>query len=336
MKRIITSFLLSAAVLLLAGCAREKPGGTVEERADVTVSFTGDGAWFTRALTDSHTVDRILLIPFTKIDPSGTDTPENFTPDMTMIEQIEVSTFPVSATLSLSEGLEYRVMAIGYNNFDMDFTVTGLTGHTIGMVFAGSPPTIANLAIGLSAPYPTPYAVPDIFGCYCTDSTMNTTFVASDNVSLTGELNRYLSGLEVEINNIPEEVTSISLLAEILSSTILVHDQTPILYDVAPDTDNNLLGTQTPSAETVAFDSKQLPTPADFPTKLYLDVTKGDETERFEIKVEDLEGVVLDNAFYLLPNRIISIVGDYDKIDFGFTISIGDGINLDDDTWDGL
>ncbi len=103
-----------------------------------------------------------------------------------------------------------------------------------------------------------------------------------------------------------------------------------------PGTDDNLLGVQTPESGAVSFDAMLFPTPPIYPTKLYLDITKGGTENRYEIKVNDLDGVSSDNAIALLPNRVVTITGDYDKIDTGFTISIGDGLNLDDDAWDGL
>ncbi len=335
MKSIFTSLLLSAAVLLLAGCSRERLDGLAGGRVDVSVAFDGNGLPLTKAFTGTHDVDRVLLIPFAKIDRSGADTYDNFTPESDWIRQVDVNDFPVAASLSLIPGMEYIVLAIGYNHTGLDYDTQGLTGTGFGMAFAGDTALLSDMVIGIPSPYTYPFAAPELFRCFCTPASGEQVFTASDTVSLTGDLTRMVSGLSLQISNIPDDVTSIDLRAEMLTYSITATSLLPMLYDTSPETDNNLIGSQTPVSGAAAFDTMLFPTAQVYSTKLHVDIIKNGNTERHEIKVNDLEGVSSDSAITLTPNGVVSISGDYDKIDTGFTVT-GSQFNLDSDNWDGV
>lgn len=109
----------------IGGCtvdetAGEDPAGII----GVKLSIDGDMA-FTRAPGDAAlSVNRILIVPFRKIDESLTDDPANYVPDYSAARQIDVNSFPTVATmLNLSTASTYQIMIIGYNRNDYDFSV---------------------------------------------------------------------------------------------------------------------------------------------------------------------------------------------------------------------
>ncbi len=334
MKKILTSLLFSAAVILLAGCSPEGRGNAAGGgKANVGVTFDGGGLWFTKAIGNTHNVDRLLLMPFSKIDLSGGDVIENFEIEMESIRQVEVESFPITTTISLSKGTQYLLVGLGYNHESYDIDESA--GKEMGLVFGGIPSNIINLLLGLSNT-PAIFSVPQIFRCFCYTFDAQTIFTASDGLQLGGVLMRMMGGLSVEIDNIPDDVTSISLRADMLTRTIYVSNGAAAFYDQTPQIDTNLLGTQAPVEGSVSFDTMVYSTHADFPTTLYLDVVKGAaDPVRFEVKVNDESGVSLNNALTFRSNSIVSISGDYNDIDKGFTIEVG-GIDLDSGDWDGL
>ena len=170
---------------------------------------------------------------------------------------------------------------------------------------------------------------------YMNSTITGPTFKPSQINNVKGTLVRLVSGLSLQINNVPNYVKSISLIAERLVTGIRASDAAPMTWQTAGDASQKTLGTKTPVAGTVNFNLFMLPTTAARSTLLYLDVAYGNGfTERYTVKVPDSAGVASGNRITFDSNHWVKITGDYSSVNLGFTLT--GNINLDDNAWDGI
>ncbi|NMA73830.1 MAG: hypothetical protein GX963_06635 [Bacteroidales bacterium] len=285
--------------------------------------------------TQPHIVNRVLLLPFKKIDESiPTNEEDNFNLDQTSLKQVEIKESPTFLTmLELEQGSTYTIFAIGYGNNDYNINDAD-----------------QDRKFDLS------YSVPDILQTLYLQSVSATDVsgffsaigISHDNVLEIGKyfkpegiktikvnLTRSVSGLSLEIRNIPSSVTSITLIAEKLVQSVFLTDLE--FLHVVSEIENEALktfSTQIPDVGSVSFDHYLLPTFSVNRTRFYLDVQSGIFTERFLMKVNDVAGISSNNSISFYPNQLVKISGDYSNIDIGFTLDYS--INLDDDDWDGI
>lgn len=334
----IISLFTGIGIILLGSCSAEEEHNLFPTENTVSVHLTiNEHSGYTRAPGDvTLSVNRILLLPFRKKDEASTNNPANFVPEYSSARQLNVGSFPVIATkLNLSSTSTYQLVIIGYNQNDYDFSNQNDVARKFSIISTATPATLTNLCL-----QPTnPAIVPEFFSCigtgYSNASAIGETFKPSQINNVKGVLTRMVSGLSLQVSNIPNYVKSITLAAEQLVTGIRTTDAAPLTWQTANDGGVKVLKTKTPTSGNVNFNLYMLPTTVTHSTLLYLDVAYGSGfTERYTVKIPDSEGVVSGNRITFSPNQWVRITGDYAAIKFGFTLA--GNINLDDNAWDGI
>jgi hypothetical protein len=325
MKRLFTCLLpFFALTALLAGCAREQAQGPSERRVNVAVTLSANDLALSRAFTDTHDVDRVHFLAFKKADVE-TNLDRDYVLDEAGSKTVLTSEFPIyKVTLPLVEGATYRVVAVGgssdetYIDYDdSPFTETTLRTFSLGYAdITYSPP-------------------PELFMGLCTQTPGENAFVAAAAGKIGGELVRVVGGLSIHIENIPPQVTNIGLLVEKFTYNVNYEGGpgSSFQWVIIPSTAH---AQRAPEDGVVDFDIYMFPTANNDPGKLYIEVSAtGQAKTVWPVRVDDLPGVAENNEITFTANEVVSIVGDYDRIDTGFQISTT-RINLDDDDWDGV
>lgn len=339
MANYILSLLMGIGMILLSGCSAEESGNLFplnDGSVSVSLSIGDEDESNTRAPGDSTlSVDRVLILPFRKTNESLDNSPANFVPEYTSALQMDVNSFPVTASmLNLSATSTYQLVIIGYNRSDYDFDNQESATRSFNIGSVATPATLENLYLQpVSAP-----VVPEFFSCigtgYFKGTLVGQTFKPTEVTNVQGTLTRLVSGLSLSVDNIPGEVESVTLAAEQLVTGMRITDAAPLTWQTAGDSGVKTLGTMAPVAGSVNFNLYMLPTTTTRNTLLYLDVTVASVAKRYTVKLADEVGLVSANRVTFDPNHWIRITGDYAKIEVGFDID--DNLNLDDDAWDGI
>lgn len=331
--------IISLGILLILGmgsCSEEESlPATTSQTVSVVLNLKGDSQIITKAPGDAAlSVNRVLVLPFRKINEAMTNDPSNFIPDYNIAEQIDINAFPATAArLNLSALSTYQVLIIGYNQTDYDFA----NPDNITRRFSTGPASGATLAnFYLQAENPT--IVPEFFICsgqgYMNGSQVGPLFRPEQVDRIIGSLTRLVSGLTLEMTNIPTVVSSISLVAEQLVIASQAFIGIPSLWQTAGDSGVKTLGTQAPIAGSVTFKLFLLPTWDSRSSLFYLDITQTNGTVRYPIKLADIPGLSISNRISLFPNHWLQMTGTYTNLSNGFIFV--NNINLDDPAWDGL
>lgn len=322
--------------ILLSACSQDEAIGVVPTDTipvELNISYN---EVFTRAPGDAAlSVNRILIIPFRKTDEGLADDAVNFVPVYSSAKQIDIASFPTVATmLALSSASTYRIMIIGYNRNDYDFADPNKTSRRFSIGSATTPITLANFHL---QPMDAT-KVPEFFTCigegYMKTQLIGSSFKPEQINNIKGTLKRIVSGFTLEISNIPDFVTSISLSAEQLVTATRATDGVPTLWQIPGDANVKTFGSRTPLAGKVNFNQYILSTLDARKTLFYLDVTYGTFTEQYTMKIADETNVISGNRIILTPNHWVKITGNYSLINLGFILT--GNINLDDDAWDGI
>lgn len=323
----------------VAACTEEvSPGFDSEglvKTIPVQVNIATDGIP-TRAPSDAAlSVNRVLLIPFRKTNEALPDDPANYVADYSAARQFAVNAFPASATmLSLQATSTYRILMLGYNWQDYDFTSPHNASRRFDIGQTSSPATLANV-------YLRPLnvmGIPEFFSCQGTGF-MNATVVGNsfkpDQITtITGTLERIVSGLTLKLDQIPTYVQSVTLAAEQLVTATRAADGTALQWQTAGDGASRTLAVRIPVAGSVTFDQFVLSTADAQKTLLYLDVAYGSFVERHTVLIADSPDVISGNRIIFHPNEWVKLTGSYTTINYGFTLT--NNINLDDNLWDGI
>lgn len=331
------SLWLLPVLLIMSACAKTDdnvpaPG---DHKVTVELDLNSTVPLQSRAIGDNtSTVNRLLILPFQKVNESDPDVETSFQPNYDLAAQVDVSSFPLtSARLELLSTYSYRVLVIGYNQNDFNYRApTSSNKFTIGS--STSPANLSNFYL-----YPKSAAqVPEFFSVVCTatdnGTNIGSTFKPSPSVKLSGNLTRKVSAISVTITNVPPLVSSVTLVADHLTQNIKATDGTPLLWQTAYDPTNKLSTKTVPLNGTVVLEAYLLPVTETRKTPLYLDINVGGLIQRYTIKVNDVSGVSSGNQIYFPMNYVVNISGNYSLIDFGFTVT--GYINLDDNAWDGI
>lgn len=337
-NRMFYFLMLLLGTLFLGGCSADDDLPTVPPENTVPVRFEikSENLAFTRAPGDATlSVNRILILPFIKTNESQGNTPGNFTPVYSAARQLNVPSFvAVTTMLNLLPASTYQIAVIGYNQSDYDFANSSNPLRRFDIGSATTPTTLANLYLKPVSPV----SVPEFFSClgnaYSGGVLQGTAFKPGQINYVTGNLTRIVSGLSLSLTGIPGYISSVTLVAERLATAAKATDGTPLSGQTAGDAGLKTFETQVPVAGAVNFKTYLLPTQEARNTLLYLDVKYGAVTERYTVKVSDMEGVSDNNRITFTPNHWVKITGTYAAINLGFTIS--DNINLDDGAWDGI
>lgn len=327
-------------VLFLFACSRlEVP----EQEGDglVPVEITVGKVAVSEALPDSRAaaspVSRILVLPFQKLNTALPDSQaDNFIPAWNFARQWDVNAFPAeSLSLKLAKSFTYKVLVIGYRQSDYNYYSPGAVSNLVELAVQPAPSSLANFRFMPKSPA----RVPEFFTCVLTASQngipIGTVFTPGEttNISLSGQLKRFVSGLNVSVTNIPGYVKSMTLTAEKMVKSIQVNDTVAVAVQVPGDQDSRVIQKLIPVSGSVNFTTILLPTLNVNKSKYYLIVEYDSTTETYTINVPDSE-VSQSNSIILLPNGTVNITGSYSLINIGFEISRT--IDLDDDSWDGV
>lgn len=331
---------LGLSFLFLFACSEpevpEQPDNGLAQ-VNVSVGKAVDFGMLPETRVPSYSTNRILVLPFQKLDTSlPDDNADNYVPAWNFAHQWDVNSFPVqSLTLGLLKSFTYKVMVIGYQQSDYDYYNQGAVSNLVELATQPTPTTLANFQLAPKSAW----IVPEFFACFLTASQdgtpIGTVFTPGDNtsISLSGQLKRFVSGLSVTVTGIPGYVKSMTLVAEKMVKAVVVNDTTASAVQVSGDNENRVIQKLVPSAGTVNFNVFLLPTLSTNMSKYSLVVEYDSTTETYQIQVPDSE-VSQGNSIILLANGMVNITGSYATINIGFEISRT--INLDDPAWDGI
>lgn len=334
-KHIYGLIVILIAVLMSACSQDEAIGVASTETISVELNIR-DYRVFTRAPGDvTSSVNRILILPFRKTNEGLTNDDANFIPVYGSAKQIDVATFPnVVTKLALTPATTYKILIIGYNKNDFDFTNQSNPSRHFSIGSVTTPVTLANFHLQPMSPT----IVPEFFTCigegYMKGQSVGTSFKPEQINSIKGTLQRIVSGFTLDIINIPAYVTAISLTAEQLVTASRATDGIPTLWQTAGDAGSKLIGSKTPIAGKVNFNQFILAIPDARKTLLYLDVTYAGIPQRYTIQIANEANVVSGNRIIFSPNHWIKITGDFTNSGLVFILS--GIINLDDNAWDGI
>lgn len=285
-----------------------------------------------------HSVDRILLLPFKKTNEALENIDTNFEPEYTAAKQVDVNSFPVSTmTMALTSSSTYKIIVLGFNRTDYNMSDPNNTNNTFSLGSTDAPVTLANFHLQAAKATVVPEFFTDVCICYNNGEVVGEFFKPAtlQDISLEGNLERIVSGLNVELSDIPEAVTSVSLIAEQLVKAVQPTNATPTLWQTSDDGEERTIAIKAPSLGTVSFGNLLLPTTDIHSTKLYLDLTYyGTLTERYIINVPDVAGVSSSNSITFTKNQVVNISGSYNSTGLDFKLNAT--INLEDDIWDGI
>lgn len=334
----LTNISIGIGLVVFCGCSAEDDRDLFPVDSSIPIHLTlTDINCYSRAPGDAAiSVNRVLIIPFRKTNESLSNDPANFIPEYNSARQLNVGAFPTVATmLNLSSSSTYQLAIIGYNQSDYDFMNQNDALRKFSITSASTPATLANVCLQPS----NATVVPEFFSCigigYMNSTMVGPAFRPSQINNVKGTLVRLVSGLSLQIKNVPGYVKSIALVGERLVTGIRVSDAAPLTWQTAGDGSLKTLGTRTPVSGSVNFNLFLLPTTAARSTQLYLDVTYGSSfTERYTVKVPDSPGVVSSNRITFDSNHWVKITGNYSSVNLGFTLA--GSINLDDNDWDGI
>ncbi|HJD75458.1 MAG TPA: hypothetical protein K8W04_05295 [Bacteroides reticulotermitis] len=338
----ISSFGWSIILLFafFTSCTDNEEDGVTADRIAVKVEMGAGNSIInpTRALGDpTYSVDRVWILPFKKIAENLDNSDVNFVPEYSSSLQIDVNSFPIkSMTMLLSSSSTYKILAFGFKRTDYSSSDPNNVNYSFSVGAVATPVTLANFHMKMAKTTVVPELFTSVCYCYNNGVLYGTAFKPSllQDISLRGELTRIVSGLTVQVTNIPTYVTSVSLVAEQLAKAIQPIGGIPTVWQTSGDGDNRVLNSQIPASGTVSFSNLILPTTSSRSTKLYLDVKYGTLTERYTIKVPDLANVSVANSITFTTNQVVKIIGSYTTINLGFVLT--STINLDDNQWDGL
>ena len=329
---------MGIVLVVFSGCSAEDNRDLFPTESSIPVHLTISGInCYSRAPGDAAmSVNRILIIPFRKANENLSNDPANFIPEYNSARQLNIGAFPAVATmLNLSPSSTYQLAIIGYGQSDYDFMNQNDTFRKFSITSTATPATLENVCLQPS----NATVVPEFFSClgigYMNSTMVGPAFKPSQINNVKGTLVRLVSGLSLQINNVPGYVKSMALVAERLVTGIRVSDAAPLTWQTASDGSLKTLGTKAAVSETVNFNLFILPTTAARSTLLYLDVVYGNGfTERYTVKVPDSAGVVSGNRITFDSNHWVKITGNYSSVNIGFTLA--GNINLDDNAWDGI
>lgn len=284
-----------------------------------------------------NTTNRVLLLPFKKNDENIINNEsDNYSPDFSAAREVEIGAAISSfSKLNLLSGHTYKIIAIGYNQTDYNFADMHNPNNRFSIESTVSPATLlSTYLLSQSAT-----SVPELFfgtGNALNGDTLKGEYFKPEQITrVKATLTRVVSGLNIEIKDIPQDISSITLVAEKLVKGVFLPELSSASIIAAEDADLlKTLSTQSPQGGSVSFNHYLLPTFDLNRCQLYLDVSYNNYTDRYTVKVPDVSGISLANRLIFSPNQVIKISGSFSQMNIGFNISYG--INLEDDVWDGI
>lgn len=330
----LSAKIWSMALIFLTGsvgCSVEKgPAPEDGTTAAVQLGLSTD-SWHTRTFTNdpaTHSVDRILVMPFTKTGPDDTDA--SFTPVTSQMVQYDVPDFDYNLSLKLLKGSTYKILVLGYNSADYDHNDPSSASNKFLLNYTA--PTLEDFAVTLvpAASVSEPIASCEIFKGFAKTSGGAESFVASDETRLECTLRRIVGGFSITLDDLPPDTIAVIFAGSGLSSGVMLGgDSSPIPSINA--TEELALMIPSEGSSTVSFDGYLFPCAA--ATFQIQAIVGSFQLPVFDVSATDPETDETFDTFPITANRAYNVSGSYN--DFKFVIDVGAGLDLDDDEWDG-
>lgn len=330
------TLLFSLFSVLLFGCSAPDSGQA--DKAESVKVYLSLGMPKTKAFQaiDSLplSVNRILVIPFQKQDENQPNSnTSNFIPAWNLVRQYDIDTFPANnIQLSLIRSFTYKVLIIGYNQNDYDYNNPNAADSRFDIRLQPIPTTLANFQLSTN----TATDVAEFFTCFCTAVQANIDqgdiFVPDSDITLSGNLQRMVSGLDVLLTNVPAYVSSVSLTGGSLVKQLRLSDTTATQIQTSGVGDSLLIGQTTPQNGIIRLNAFLFPTQTTNKTSFYLNVFYDTRQTTYLIQVAD-GPVSVSNQIILKANEVVKIQGNFTQTGISFELNYS--INLDDNQWDG-
>ncbi|MFR9164940.1 MAG: hypothetical protein ACLVKO_01470 [Dysgonomonas sp.] len=335
-QRLFFSILILSCFGCFCSCSSDDDNEIPKDKGLVSVDLDISFNMYMRPKKSAdETVNRILILPFRKIDENLSDDDNNFEVAYSAAKQIDINAFPTYITkLILEENKSYQVLILGYKQNDFDFSDQDNAGNIFRIGSSGTPVTLENFQVSM----PNIAETPELFACisdaYLDEANKGNVFKPENISKLKGNLTRRVSRLTVGISEIPDYVSSISLEAEYIVTAFKPVIGDPVTVQSTDNNGNNILAEQSVgTSRVVKFSRFLFPTKDVYKTRLYINVLSGSSTTQYQIKVADVSGASEAGYILFYPNNEIRITGRYDKLDSGMTIN--NTIGLDEDEWNG-
>ncbi len=324
MKPFSDSYRMVAALILgtclLWSCQSDPDWG---DPVGIDMRIGADNVINTRAFSndDPLSVDRILVMPFTKSDGLEENN-ANYMAAPELAVQLDVDNFPVEdLKIFLSPMSTCKLVVLGFNRQDYDHYNRDPQTDDIVIGYAGSlyDLNIEDMMTGNLSPQNA-----ELF------YDMSEPFRPGSGTSVSATLVRMVGGLSVTLTNVPDGVE-----LRLYHTSAFASRWKPIDRTAADNYTQTGYYQMTTAGGVSSYSRFYFPTGG---TPLTMEIEAVDTATREQIarvRVATSGGT----EFNMVANQAINLSGDYRSVILGqelFVANPGDtGINLDDDVWDG-
>ena len=324
--------MVAAALVLGSGllwsCQQDDmtPGDNVE----VDVRIGADNVIETRAFgnDDPLSVDRILVIPFTKSNGLAEDN-ANYKAARELVKQIDVDQFPVvDLKILLSPLSTCRLVVIGFNRQDYDLYGGDPLSSGIAIDYGSS---LSELSIEDRAAENGSPRTAELF------YDMSDPFRPGSGTTVSATLIRMVGGISVTLTNVPEGVETR------LCHTTPLTVRWMVIGETAADTFDTQEGyyPMTNNGGGVSYYSRYyFPTTGATPVTMELEAVNTSSLPSDPPIARVPVATSSGNQFTLDAGQAINLNGDYRQVILGQELFVANpsnnGINIDDDDWDGV
>ncbi len=332
MKLISNSYRITGAALLLGICllwsCRKSdilPGDTVE----VGVRIGADNVIDTRAFgnNDPLSVDRILVVPFTKSDALAEDN-DNYKAARELAIQIDVDLFPVNDLRMLLSPLSTcRLVFIGFNRQDYDLYGSDPLASGIAIDYGRS---LAELSIEDRATVNGSPRNAELF------FDISDPFRPGGGTTVSALLERIVGGISVTLTNVPEGVeTRIYHTSPLTTRWMVIGEEGAETLDT-----QDAYYTMRDNGNGVNYYSRYYFPTGTTPVTMEMEAVSASaqpsDPPIARVRVATSSG----NLFDVEADLAINLSGDYRQVLLGQELFAANpsnnGINIDDDNWDGV
>lgn len=331
MKLISDSYRIGAALLLgicsLWSCQK---GDMASDAVEVGVRIGADNVIDTRAFgnDDPLSVDRILVVPFTKSDALAEDN-ANYKAARELAIQIDVDQFPIdNLKMLLSPLSTCRLVFIGFNRHDYDLYGSDPLANGIVIDYGNS---LSDLSIEDRTTQSGTLSNAELF------FDISDPFRPNGNTTVSALLTRMVGGISVTLTNVPEGVeTRIYHTTPLTTRWMVIGETAADTFDT-----QDAYYTMTSNGNGVNYYSRYyFPTGTTTPITMEMEAvgtsSQPSDPPIGRVSVATSSG----NRFALEADQAINLRGDYRQVILGLELFAANpsnnGINIDDNDWDGV
>ncbi len=326
MKLFSDSYRMAAALLvgacLLSSC--QKGDSAFGDRVEVDMQIGAHNVIGTRVFSndDPLSVDRILVIPFTKSNAAAEDN-ANYTAEPGLAVQMDVDGFPVTDLKMLLSPLSTcKLVVFGFNRQNYDFHNSDPSTDGLVIDYGG---TLAELSIEDRAAARGTSQSAELF------YDVSDPFRPGSGTSVSANLVRMVGGLSVTLTNVPDGVEMRLYHTAPFTTRWMVIGATAA---GSFDTQDGYYSITNNGGGTHYYSRYYFPTGS---TPITMDIEAIDpEASPKRVPVATSSG----SQFTLVANQAINLRGDYRSIILGQELFVSNpsdnGVHIDDDNWDGV